>query len=262
MNIQHIYSGKNHRKLIIVFQAGGIEWYNEDLFRNRNRSEEDFQKYTLHLNQVHNRYNYYKYFLEHNFDVLSIADNFCLSFGWYLLDNKHEIKNQIADFIQNFCDLYDKENIYYFGSSKGAFGALLISSILKKCRCVISLFPVINPEQFYSEYEDRIDFRYQLELLKENYSGNKELGRYFESNINLSNAVPVIAIIGKNEYLSYRFLKKLNFTSRALVYFDLRETDHSGYLSKVMDIVDYIFENEIYLREINQVSFETLNVFK
>lgn len=242
-NIQFLYSGKKNENLIVLFQAAGINWYNRELYLKRNISEIDRDNYNRHLFVAHNRYNYYKFFIDKGYDVLSIADNYCDSFGWYVLNQKEYISNDIAIFINGFLERYKEGKVKFFGSSKGAYGALALSQYFIDRAEILAIYPVINPISFYNEYENREDFLVQKNLLNENYEGSLKIEDFFDQCINLDR-IKLKIVLGKNENQTLLFFKKIVESTKGKIFIDMRNEDHSGYLSKALDQVEYLLKDE------------------
>lgn len=176
--MKYIYKDNNSDKLIIVF-SGNIMTPGLDTEQLRSK---------VSWPNLPNE--------QTEFNVLYILDSYGDLYGWNTLDYGNlivdELKRELADFIKKH--KFKKQNVYTMGSSKGGYASLLYGLQMEEVGTVISLIPIMNPENY-------IDFN-SVSYDERNYEMAKNKDKFEDIlySINIDKESNVFMYTGFNDH--------------------------------------------------------------
>ena len=234
-NVKGKYIDNNSSHLVIVFQSTiGL-----DLTRFNPQDKE----YISYVNTAHKRYMWMKTLNQKNdIDFLYIQDNFNMSYGWYLKDNKESVITKVTSFIKKYIKKRHQK-VTAFGSSKGGFAALLYGVMLPEITDIVSIVPQIKVK----EYLDTIPM---YNVLSEYFveEDNNILFEVAPDETTFTNIKIVTGIYEHPKVLEafntyYEYLK--NFSNiQVQVVFDMLAYGHNRIAENSQgDILSYIFDD-------------------
>ncbi len=176
--IRYKYIDKGYDKTLVVLQSSGIKWTDREKYDEYVSGKISELDYSMFVSECHRKYVFFKSFEDVEYNLLFVQDNYNNGFGWYLLHNNKKVDYDIAMGIDYLLEKnnQDKEESVIFGSSKGAYGAIILGQHLKtKVLCQYPIYDVIR--RYNLNKTD--DYKVQYENLKK--KNNIILGK--EKNI-------------------------------------------------------------------------------
>lgn len=160
------YIDKGYDKTLIVLQSSGIKWTDPEMNKKYQRKEISETEYSMFVTNMHRKYVFFKSFEDVEYNLMFVQDNYNNGFGWYIVHENKRVDKDIAEAIRDVL-LENKQNeqeSVIFGSSKGAYGALILGQFLKVQ--VLCQYPVYDVMKRYKNNKTK-DYQLQFERLKE-----------------------------------------------------------------------------------------------
>lgn len=245
--VYYDYIDQGSDKLVVLFQAMGQA---SKVSNQKEYSTLTDDEWKIKLIKTHSSYTYYKFFVDKDINILVLPDMYSNCIGWYTFDNGQRVDKKIAQFIDEFIveKNYDKTKCYLFGSSKGAYGSLVVGA---NCDIdnIIMAYPIIYPGSRYKEYISNPMFQFQIDRMR----GDMDWEQLCEEfNKILDNALPslrekkIISLLGISDEYSDVAMQLFNNQNNKF-YINTKITNHATYAKEVIEYLVYIFEAEVGL---------------
>lgn len=239
------YEDNNANQTVVIFQSVGIEAYNKEMFYKYKLGMVSYGEYKNFVASVHGRYQFFKEFGTVN--KIFIEDNFNMCFGWYLYNNRVRIDDLIARAIKQICikEKIEETTVSFYGNSKGAYGAILVSKYFPDLNRIIVTYPIVRPINRYQRYASNESMFIQYHFLMR---GSAQASLFETAVLEALNKQAkriemLIGFIDDDTDFLLSYMKENNITPKQC-YLNLKHQSHGEYSISVKGIPTQIFENE------------------
>lgn len=162
--LRYKYIDKGHNQTLVVLQSSGIKWTDCEMYEKHSNGEISDIEYERFVTECHRRYVFFKSFEDVEYNLMFVQDNYNTGLGWYLLHNDQLVDEKIAMAIRTVLTMYnqDESKSVIFGSSKGAYGAILLGQHLHTE--ILAQYPIYNVMRRY-KLNKTDDYKVQYENL-------------------------------------------------------------------------------------------------
>lgn len=233
--LRYKYIDKGYQQTLVVLQSSGIKWTDREMHEKYCNGEISDIEYERFVTECHRRYVFFKSFENVKYNLMFVQDNYNNGFGWYLLHNNQQVDRKIAMAIRTVLTKYnqDESKSVIFGSSKGAYGAILLGQYLQTE--VLAQYPIYNVMRRY-KLNKTDDYKVQYQnLVNKNQDILAENKNIYLTSIN--NAIKasserVSIIVGVADDDTSQLLSVINrYKVNIKIYANIELMTHGQYAS-------------------------------